>query len=80
MSCNGNNYFRTQLSGSYQTAIIGSCVSLHSINHVEGLMLFCFMQGTKIIDESEDQNTTDLHKCVAYIRDLTPDTDKSEVS
>jgi thiamine pyrophosphokinase len=43
-------------------------------------MLFCFMQGTKIIDESEDQNTTDLHKCVAYIRDLTPDTDKSEVS
>ncbi|KAF3641836.1 Thiamine pyrophosphokinase 2 [Capsicum annuum] len=26
--------------------------------------------GTKIIDESQDQDTTDLHKCVAYIRDL----------
>ncbi|MCD9639951.1 cAMP-dependent protein kinase subunit [Datura stramonium] len=26
--------------------------------------------GTKIIDESHDQDTTDLHKCVAYIRDL----------
>ncbi|CAJ2632032.1 unnamed protein product [Trifolium pratense] len=36
-------------------------------------------EGTKIIDESEDQDTTDLHKCVAYIRDLTPDTDKSEL-
>ncbi|TKY61789.1 Thiamine pyrophosphokinase 1 [Spatholobus suberectus] len=33
--------------------------------------------GTKIIDESHDQDTTDLHKCVAYIRDLTPDTDQS---
>lgn len=28
------------------------------------------MQGTKIIDESQDQDTTDLHKCVACIRDL----------
>ncbi|CAA2971850.1 thiamine pyrophosphokinase 1 isoform X1 [Olea europaea subsp. europaea] len=26
--------------------------------------------GTKIIDASHDQDTTDLHKCVAYIRDL----------
>ncbi|KAF3658147.1 Thiamine pyrophosphokinase 2 [Capsicum annuum] len=26
--------------------------------------------GTKIIDESQDQDTTDLHKCVACIRDL----------
>ncbi|OIT33851.1 thiamine pyrophosphokinase 2, partial [Nicotiana attenuata] len=26
--------------------------------------------GTKIIDESNDQDTTDLHKCVAYIREL----------
>ncbi|CAN4091436.1 unnamed protein product [Withania somnifera] len=26
--------------------------------------------GTKIIDESQDQDTTDLHKCVSYIRDL----------
>lgn len=43
-------------------------------------MLFCFLQGTKIIDESDDQDTTDLHKCVAYIRDLTPNVDKSPVS
>nr|AFK41823.1 unknown [Medicago truncatula] len=35
--------------------------------------------GTKIIDESQDQDTTDLHKCVAYIRDLIPNTDKSEL-
>ncbi|KAI4349648.1 hypothetical protein L6164_010212 [Bauhinia variegata] len=33
--------------------------------------------GTKIIDESHDQDTTDLHKCIAYIRDLTPNIDKS---
>jgi thiamine pyrophosphokinase len=50
------------------------------MNHVEGLMVFGFLQGTKIIDESQDQDTTDLHKCVAYIRDLIPNTDKSEVS
>ncbi|KAH1071130.1 hypothetical protein AAZX31_03G193400 [Glycine max] len=35
--------------------------------------------GTKIIDESHDQDTTDLHKCVAYIRDLTPNVDGSEL-
>lgn len=28
------------------------------------------MQGTNIIDESQDQDTTDLHKCVSYIHDL----------
>ncbi|KAK7284657.1 hypothetical protein RJT34_19407 [Clitoria ternatea] len=33
--------------------------------------------GTKVIDESHDQDTTDLHKCVAYIRDLTPSIDLS---
>ncbi|XP_070028547.1 outer mitochondrial transmembrane helix translocase-like isoform X3 [Nicotiana sylvestris] len=27
-------------------------------------------QGTKIIDESHNQDITDLHKCVAYIREL----------
>ncbi|XP_073040714.1 thiamine pyrophosphokinase 1-like isoform X1 [Primulina eburnea] len=26
--------------------------------------------GTEIVDASHDQDTTDLHKCVAYIRDL----------
>lgn len=38
------------------------------------------MQGTKILDESHDQDTTDLHKCVAYIRDSTPNLEKSNVS
>ncbi|XWS76555.1 hypothetical protein CRYUN_Cryun01aG0186500 [Craigia yunnanensis] len=35
--------------------------------------------GTKIIDKSHDQDTTDLHKCVTYIRDFAPDFDKSNV-
>lgn len=50
------------------------------INHGKGLMLVFFLQGTEIIDESHDQDTTDLHKCVTYIRDLTPKIDGSEVS
>lgn len=42
---------------------------------------FCALeQGTKIVDESHDQDTTDLHKCVSYIRDFTPELDKSNVS
>ncbi|XP_077226368.1 thiamine pyrophosphokinase 1-like [Tasmannia lanceolata] len=36
--------------------------------------------GTKIVDDSHDQDTTDLHKCVAYIRDSTPDLEKSNLS
>ncbi|KAM7521489.1 hypothetical protein LguiA_011391 [Lonicera macranthoides] len=35
--------------------------------------------GTKILDESHDQDTTDLHKCVAYIRDTTPNLEKSNL-
>ncbi|XP_030462766.1 thiamine pyrophosphokinase 1 isoform X1 [Syzygium oleosum] len=35
--------------------------------------------GTKIVDESHDQDTTDLHKCVSYIRDFTPELDKSNL-
>ncbi|XP_065861317.1 thiamine pyrophosphokinase 1 isoform X2 [Euphorbia lathyris] len=35
--------------------------------------------GTKVVDESHDQDTTDLHKCVVYIRDSTPDIDKSKL-
>ncbi|XP_044502678.1 thiamine pyrophosphokinase 1-like isoform X1 [Mangifera indica] len=35
--------------------------------------------GTKVIDESHDQDTTDLHKCVAYIRDFTPNLEKSNL-
>lgn len=32
--------------------------------------------GTKVIDESQDQDTTDLHKCIAFIQDYTSNTDK----
>ncbi|XP_021280513.1 thiamine pyrophosphokinase 1-like [Herrania umbratica] len=35
--------------------------------------------GTEIIDKSHDQDTTDLHKCVTYIRDFAPDLDKSNL-
>jgi thiamine pyrophosphokinase len=35
--------------------------------------------GTKILDESHDQDTTDLHKCIAYIRDSTPNVDQSKL-
>ncbi|KAL6619374.1 hypothetical protein ACP70R_034513 [Stipagrostis hirtigluma subsp. patula] len=33
--------------------------------------------GTKIVDESHDQDTTDLHKCVAFITQNPPVPDKS---
>lgn len=32
--------------------------------------------GVKIVDESHDQDTTDLHKCIAYISNNTPDVEK----
>lgn len=35
--------------------------------------------GTEIIDKSHDQDTTDLHKCVTYIRDFSLDLDKSNL-
>jgi len=35
--------------------------------------------GVKIIDESHDQDTTDLHKCVIFIRDCVPDLDKNHI-
>ncbi|KZV33773.1 hypothetical protein F511_09444 [Dorcoceras hygrometricum] len=35
-------------------------------------------EGTEIVDASDDQDTTDLHKCVAYIRDL-PDLSKENL-
>jgi len=35
--------------------------------------------GTKISDESHDQDTTDLHKCVAYVLDSTPNLEKSNL-
>ncbi|KAA3462491.1 thiamine pyrophosphokinase 1-like isoform X1 [Gossypium australe] len=36
--------------------------------------------GTEIVDKSHDQDTTDLHKCVTYIRDSALGLDKSNVS
>ncbi|GAV87177.1 TPK_catalytic domain-containing protein/TPK_B1_binding domain-containing protein [Cephalotus follicularis] len=33
---------------------------------------FYSIQGTRVIDESQDQDTTDLHKCVEYISNSTP--------
>ncbi|KAK6940966.1 thiamine pyrophosphokinase, thiamine-binding domain [Dillenia turbinata] len=35
--------------------------------------------GTKIMDESHDQDTTDLHKCVSYIQDFALIVDKSNL-
>ncbi|KAL8100961.1 thiamine pyrophosphokinase 1 isoform X2 [Apium graveolens] len=35
--------------------------------------------GTKIVDESHDQDTTDLHKSVAHIRDFHADMEKSRL-
>lgn len=35
--------------------------------------------GTTIIDQSHDQDTTDLHKCVLFIRDHTPELDKIQL-
>ncbi|MBA0845983.1 hypothetical protein Goarm_022726 [Gossypium armourianum] len=35
--------------------------------------------GTEIVDKSHDQDTTDLHKCVTYIRDSASGLDKSNL-
>ncbi|KAJ4968727.1 hypothetical protein NE237_015428 [Protea cynaroides] len=35
--------------------------------------------GTKILDESYDQDTTDLHKCISFIQDSTSELDKSDL-
>jgi thiamine pyrophosphokinase len=37
------------------------------------------IQGVKVVDESHDQDTTDLHKCIAYVSESTPKEDKSKV-
>lgn len=39
------------------------------------VLAFYKNMGTKIVDESNDQDTTDLHKCVAFIRDFHADTE-----
>ncbi|KAK4758642.1 hypothetical protein SAY87_019943 [Trapa incisa] len=43
------------------------------------VMDFYIKLGTKVVDESHDQDTTDLHKCVSFIRDFTSDLDKSRL-
>lgn len=46
------------------------------------MVLICIFvwQGVKIEDVSYDQDTTDLHKCVTFVCDLTPKMDRSNVS
>ncbi|KAL3827834.1 hypothetical protein ACJIZ3_016636 [Penstemon smallii] len=36
----------------------------------EEVLQFYKNAGTEVVDASEDQDTTDLHKCVAYVKDL----------
>ncbi|KVH94472.1 Thiamin pyrophosphokinase [Cynara cardunculus var. scolymus] len=36
--------------------------------------------GTEIVNNSDDQDTTDLHKCITYVRDFVSDEDKPNVS
>ncbi|XP_020870423.1 thiamine pyrophosphokinase 1 isoform X1 [Arabidopsis lyrata subsp. lyrata] len=43
------------------------------------LSLFFSLQGTKVIDESQDQDTTDLDKCILYIRDSTLNQESSRL-
>jgi hypothetical protein len=38
------------------------------------------LQGTQIVDESHDQDTTDLHKCVAFITENSAIPNKSNVN
>ncbi|XP_031399369.1 thiamine pyrophosphokinase 1-like isoform X3 [Punica granatum] len=40
---------------------------------------FYIKLGTKVVDASHDQDTTDLHKCVSFICDFTPDLEKSKL-
>ncbi|MCL7050774.1 hypothetical protein MKW94_006521 [Papaver nudicaule] len=35
--------------------------------------------GSKIVDASEDQDTTDLHKCISFVQDTIPDVDKPDL-
>ncbi|KAH9309245.1 hypothetical protein KI387_037156, partial [Taxus chinensis] len=44
-----------------------------------GVLEFYHNMGSTILDESNDHDTTDLHKCVTFIRDCTPDLNKSNL-
>ncbi|XP_078169389.1 thiamine pyrophosphokinase 3-like isoform X2 [Carex rostrata] len=48
------------------------CFNSTEHNHIQ-------YNGVKVVDESHDQDTTDLHKCVAYVNNSTPVEDKSKV-
>uniref|UniRef100_A0A1S3ZN63 Thiamine pyrophosphokinase 2-like n=1 Tax=Nicotiana tabacum TaxID=4097 RepID=A0A1S3ZN63_TOBAC len=48
----------------------GLFITKHGSNYILKMYSLVTLHGTKIIDESHDQDTTDLHKCVAYIREL----------
>lgn len=72
----------SKLEGTSSTFLSIHCCHLLYSEHAifQSCTLVCCLQGTKIIDESHDQDTNDLHKSVAYIWDCTSDTDKSSVS
>ncbi|KAG9444539.1 hypothetical protein H6P81_015879 [Aristolochia fimbriata] len=36
--------------------------------------------GTNVVDEAQDQDTTDLHKCIAYIQDCTREMNKKSLN
>ncbi|KAJ6873469.1 thiamine pyrophosphokinase 1 isoform X1 [Populus alba x Populus x berolinensis] len=80
----GHNQRRHGLSSDRSTGLLyqpGNSVSLPHLYHSSIIRMFSFYssEGTRVVDESHDQDTTDLHKCVAYIRDLTPNLDKSNL-
>ncbi|KAJ6972963.1 thiamine pyrophosphokinase 1 isoform X2 [Populus alba x Populus x berolinensis] len=80
----GHNQRRHGLSSDRSTGLLyqpGNSVSLPHLYHSSIIRMFSFYssEGTRVVDESHDQDTTDLHKCVAYIRDLTPNSDKSNL-
>ncbi|KAF3340689.1 thiamine pyrophosphokinase 1 isoform X2 [Carex littledalei] len=46
----------------------------------DDIKAFYLNLGVKVVDESHDQDTTDLHKCVAYVNNSTPVEDKSKAT
>uniref|UniRef100_A0A7N0TTC5 thiamine diphosphokinase n=1 Tax=Kalanchoe fedtschenkoi TaxID=63787 RepID=A0A7N0TTC5_KALFE len=40
---------------------------------------YYLMKGTKLVDQSHDQDTTDLHKCINYICSISIEEDKSNL-
>ncbi|XP_023515266.1 thiamine pyrophosphokinase 1 isoform X1 [Cucurbita pepo subsp. pepo] len=65
----------TDIRNSYKPDVIrGDMDSIRT-----EVLEFYAKQGTKIFDESEDQDTTDLHKCVAYILQSMPNQEESNL-